>query len=577
MKRAFLVAASLVVAIPLFAYEPEIKDIDIDVTLSEDGSAHIRERWDVVVAKGTEWYLVRENLGDIEIKDLAVVDEKGNNFTNEGSWDVDRSIERKARRCGLHKTGSGYEICWGVESYGPHTWTVSYTMTNCVKTLNDHDMLHMQLVSDELSSAPQHVRVTVSAPVELNEENSNIWAFGYNGTVNWSGGKVVAESEEKFKYDSSVILLLRFDKGIFNSQSIQDRDFEEVLDRAREGAYYPDDGEDDPWYVELLGIILGCGMLYFFFVWPIKKVLEFLGLKSNKNRTQIKAIFGKRRLPLKPDWDRDVPFKGNFLETYYIASHLKGVDDKNYSIISAIILRMINAGVITVREADKRKKEFLFNDSASTDYMTKCEKDFLDLMKRAAGEDETLQEREFNTWASTHQNTVKSWVSDMEEEVLSNFSKDNLSDGYRMRFSKYNSLKLNETGRSYANKALGFRQFLKDFTIVNERYPVEARLWGDYLVVASLFGMANRVAKEMAKIAPKITIGDMATPVTSLTDVVIFSDTFRSYASRAANYTAYSGGSGGSFGSGSSGGWGGHSSYGGGGGFSGGGHGGGSR
>ena len=579
MKKAFIVAAAITAAIPLLAYEPEIKDIDIKVSLSEDGSARIEERWDVVVAKGTEWYLVRENLGDISIKDLSVVDENGNVFHTEGSWDVDRSISQKARRCGIHKTYNGCEICWGVESYGPHTWTVSYTMTNCVKTLNDHDMLHMQFVSDELSSAPQHVRLTLSAPVALSEENSNIWAFGYDGTVNWSGGKVVAESEGAFKYDSSMILLIRFDKGIFDSPSVQDRDFETVLERAREGAYYPDDEKDDPWYIELLGMLMAGGLLYFFFVWPIKKVLEFMGVKKTKNRTQIKSIFGTRRLPSSPDWDREVPFKGNFLETYYVASHLNGVDDQKFSVVSAIILRMINAGVIVMNEDAKGKKEFSFNDSASTEYMTKCEKDFLELMKRAAGNDRVLQEKEFNSWSNSHTSTVKTWVENMKDEVLSNFSKDDLSSGTRSIYAKYNTLKLNDAGQRYAQKALGFKQFLKDFTIVNERYPVEVGLWGDYLVVASLFGMAKRVAKEMEKIAPKIKFGDMTMPVTSLSDIVIFSDTFRTYASRAATYTAYSGGSGGggSYGSGSRGGFGGHSSYGGGGGFSGGGHGGGSR
>ena len=578
MKKAILIAAALAVAIPLLAYEPEIKDIDIQVTLSQDGSARIQERWDVVVAKGTEWYLVRENLGDIQILDLSVTDEKGNVFHNEGSWDVDRSIDQKARRCGLHKTYEGYEICWGVESYGPHTWTVGYTMTNCVKTLNDHDMLHMQFVSDELSSAPQHVRLTLTAPVALSEENSNIWAFGYEGTVNWSDGKVVAESEGPFDYESSLILLLRFDKGIFNSPSVQERDFEQVLEKAREGSYYPDDGKEEPWYIQLLGMALALGILYVIFVLPIKWVMNFLGLRKTKNRAQIKAIFGSRRLPLKPDWDRDVPFKGNFLETYYIASHLRGLDDKKFSVVSAIILRMINAGVIQMGTDQKGKKEFRFNDSASTEYMTACEKEFLDLLKRAAGDDVVLQEKEFSLWAGSHYNTVKNWVSSMKEEVLSNFSNDGLSDGFRLRYLKYEGLKLNEQGRMYANKALGFKQFLKDFTIVNERYPKEVGLWGDYLVVASLFGMANRVAKEMAKIAPQIEIGGMSMPATSLSDVIIFSDTFRTYASRAATYTPYTGGTGGgSYGSGSRGGYGGHSSYGGGGGFSGGGHGGGSR
>ena len=375
-----------------------------------------------------------------------------------------------------------------------------------------------------------------------------------------------------------MILLLRFDKGIFNSPSIQDRDFEQVLERAREGAHYPDDDKDEPWYYQLLGFLMSCGLMYLFIIYPIKKVLEFLGIKKKKDRTQIKSIFGTKSLPSSPAWDRDIPFKGNFLETYYIASHLNGVDDKKFSVVSAIILRMINAGVIVMGTDAKGKKEFRFNDAASTAYMAKCEKAFLDLLKRAAGDDRVLQEKEFNSWSNRNYSAVKTWVSNLKEEVITSFSDDGLSEGTRLRYLRYDSIKLNEQGRLYANKALGFRQFLKDFTIVNERYPKEVSLWGDYLVVASLFGMADRVAKEMAKIAPQITIGEMSMPATSLTDLVVFSDTFRTYASRAAVYTPYTGGgSSGSYGSGSRGGFGGHSSFGGGGGFSGGGHGGGSR
>ena len=174
MKRLLLFVLALVGTFPLFAYTPAVNDIDIRVTLRKDGSALIEERWDVVVAKGTEWYLVRNNLGDIRIMDLSVVDEQGNVFFNEGRWDVDRNISQKARKCGLHYTSEGVEICWGVESYGPHCWTVSYVMLNVVKSLNDSDMLHMQFISDDLSSPPQHARVTLEAPVSLDSDNSRI-------------------------------------------------------------------------------------------------------------------------------------------------------------------------------------------------------------------------------------------------------------------------------------------------------------------------------------------------------------------------------------------------------------------
>ena len=577
MKRLLTLLAAAVAALNLYAYEPAVKDIDIQVSLSEDGTAHIVERWDVVVASGTEWYLVRNNLGDIKILHLAVTNEEGLEYVNEGSWNVDRSIERKAGKCGLNSTGSGYEICWGVGSYGPHVFTVSYDMTNAVKTLNDFDMLHMQFVSDGLSSPPDHVHLTLSAPVALDKENSRIWAFGYDGTVWWNeGGSVEAESGEAFDDYSSLILLLRFNKGIFNSGSTQDRDFQEVLDKAQEGSYYPDEGPD-PWYVTLLGAILAGVIFYYFFIWPVKKVLQFIGIVKKKDRKRIKDIFGVRTLPGCPVWSRDIPFKGNFLETYYIASHMKGLDDGKYTIVSAIILRMINAGVITMRLDEKGKKEFTFNSEASTDYMQPTERIFLTMVKNAAGKDGVLQENEFSSWSKNHRTDVRSWVSGMETAVTDSFRGDGLTAS--VGYLSYSSLKLNERGHGYAMEALGFRQFLDDFTLVSERSSTEVSLWGDYLVVASLFGIADKVAKEMQRIAPDVTIGKSAVPVSSFGDVVVLSNTFRSYARDAATYSYYSGGSSSSYSgsSSSSRGYGGYSSRGGGGGYSGGGRGGGSR
>ena len=61
MRRTLLsIAAALLGAVAMSAYSPEIRDIDISLTLHKDGSASVVERWDVCAADGTEWYLVRK-------------------------------------------------------------------------------------------------------------------------------------------------------------------------------------------------------------------------------------------------------------------------------------------------------------------------------------------------------------------------------------------------------------------------------------------------------------------------------------------------------------------------------------
>ena len=120
---------------------------------------------------------------------------------------------------------------------------------------------------------------------------------------------------------------------------------------------------------------------------------------------------------------------------------------------------------------------------------------------------------------------------------------------------------------------LGFREFLKDFTLTGERNVIEVHLWQEYLVFGALLGVADQVAKQLKDIDPVLfekTVGyDYGTFHTVLYNMDSLSRAITNARSSYVSST-FSGG-------GSSGGFGGHTSFGGGGGFSGGGHGGGGR
>lgn len=46
------------------------------------------------------------------------------------------------------------------------------------------------------------------------------------------------------------------------------------------------------------------------------------------------------------------------------------------------------------------------------------------------------------------------------------------------------------------NRLMGLKKYLKEYSKLKDRYPIELVLWNKYLVFASLFGIANKVAKE---------------------------------------------------------------------------------
>ena len=347
------IAAALLtvfVCLPASAFTPSIRDVDITLTLLPDGTASIHERWDVCAADGTEWYLVRGNLGDIEIGNLAVSDESGRAYVDEGSWDTQRGIAEKAGRCGIVRKRDGAEICWGIGSLGDHVFDVSYTMSRSVKSLNDYDMLHLQTVSPGLSSPPRHVRVTVRAQQhQLDTANTRAWGFGFAGRVDFRDGAVVYESTEAFVRNSSVIVLLRFDKGMFDSPSRQDRDFADALAVAMEGADFGSDQDSDD----------GGDLARVVAIFAVA-VAGMCGIAATSRRAMRKKILGMK--PSEVPWSREIPFGGDLEASAYTLAKLgESSGGSGDTLAAALILRMIYRGELSVAKDSRERVEISFS------------------------------------------------------------------------------------------------------------------------------------------------------------------------------------------------------------------------
>lgn len=567
MKKFILTIAAVLCGIAAFAYEPEIRKIDIACTLDSLGAAHIVETWDVTVASGTEWYLVRNNLGDIKIKDLTV-SEGDEVFVTESYWDLDRSINQKKGRCGINKTSKGCEICWGVGSYGDHIFKVSYTMTNAVKSCYDYDMLHLQFISDGLSSTPKEANLTVEVTgTQLDTAVARTWAFGYIGKVGFHKGMAIAFSTEEFDDNSSMILLLRLDKGIIKSpQSSYSCYFQERLDMALEGSHFDDDIEESgpqtmsdkfyDWLSNFFAFLFMGGWIFFL---PI-----FSWLAIRKTRRKYLGTASPQTIP----WNREIPFKGNLLATNYILKEI-GLTNKKNTIASAMILKMIQIGAIVVKQkvdVTSEKVELAFGSSELVQDLPAPMKGLWEMMVEASGGDLILQEKEFSKWSKSHTEKVSKWVKSVEYAGKAAINAQPYRAGNTMTV----------ICREEARKAVGLRKFLTEYTLIKERASQEVILWQDYMVFAALFGVADKVAKELKDIDPKAFEEAVQGKSVSVGRVINMSDSL-ARAITAAKLAEDSKSTGGGSGGGSRGGYGGHSSYHGGGGFSGGGRGGGSR
>ena len=110
------------------------------------------------------------------------------------------------------------------------------------------------------------------------------------------------------------------------------------------------------------------------------------------------------------------------------------------------------------------------------------------------------------------------------------------------------------------------KKFLNEFTLIKHREAIEVKLWNEYLMYASIFGIADKVASQFKKLYPEI-INDMDNMGYNYDDVVFIHDisvdgmiSASNARKRAESYTSggggfsSGGGGGGSFGGGGGGG-----------------------
>ena len=354
---------------------------------------------------------------------------------------------------------------------------------------------------------------------------------------------IVVESTEAFEDQSALYVMVRFPKGMFQPTIQEDDTFEHKKELAFEGSDYVGSDDEDmsifEWIIFILVYVgfsivpVVCFIWHLYSVWRARR-------RANKDLL----------------WYRDIPMDGNLQEANNVLNAYKYLHTDYNNLMSACILKLINMGAITIETRPnmkgKMEQNFVIQELKDIDKQPVLMRKIYNIFKQAAGADTVLEPKELKQYmnSSQHQSITDSFINTLHTKTKISQYKDR-EDEVRQLF--------------------GLKKFLKEFTLLDERELKEVKLWKDYMIYATLFGIADKVIKEMKKINPEYfnmdqVAGQMANDMTLPT---IYSVMRHSTASAVANKAAREHRSSGH---------GGHSSWGGGGGgFSGGGGGGGVR
>ena len=595
-----------------------INKIDMDVYIDNSGNAHITETWDATLSQGTEGYRTFSGLEDKKISNFTVTDDSGKTYETIGTWNTSASFNNKAYKCGYNYTYSGVELCFGISKYGHRKYTLKYDISNFVTQYTDTQGIYFDFINFDFSVDDVVIKIHSDIPFSL--DNSRIWGFGYEGRDVFEDGNIMMYSDGTLYSSDYMTILVRFESNIFNTQGKSDRSFDEIHDEAFSDIpedeipdeYKTDDDsfsfssikdfftpylnilkdKNTPIWTKALTLVLipiifvlaiVAILLLFVFASPFAIFLGFVILilwMTNRSSviSKSKSYRGNKRVNEKDVmYYREIPCNKDLEYAYFIC--------KTYNLVSTVSLQKGLMGAVILKWIKEKKinvtptKKGLFsikdnNYALDLSSMTGADNDFEDelfrMMKSAAGFNKSLEPKEFEKWSKNNYHKIDAWYSSIENKIERNLINQGLiTEGTEKQkgvlgINVTNRIKtLSDKLHEEAEHLVGFKKFLLDFSIMPEREYKEVAVWEEYLIFASLLGIADKVSEQFSKVYPnfrKETSFDV--DMSNMVALHFVSDSFRGYdrgvkeaAERARDYSGgsdWGGGGGSSFSGGGS-------------------------
>lgn len=488
---------------------PQLHRLDIHVVLRHNGDALITERREMSIdEEGTECYIGLANMGESTVKNLRVTDESEQEYENVGEWDVDRSRDWKAGKCGIVTKSKGYELCWGLGDSGERTYITEYIITGLVRSYPDADAIRHVFMDTSVSPKPESASVTIESEDSLmfSSENSGVWGFRFGGDVGFRDGKIVVTNSEPFGSEGGLYVMVRFDKGMFEPTVSEEDTFENKKEEAFQGSDYSSDDEEDLTFEDWCSVIF---VLLLFFYGAIEGVWNIINIWR-----------ARRKVFKNLTWYRDIPLEGDLQEANNILNAYRYTGSNYNNLLSACILKLINMGIITIEKRQNRsgklRQNFVIQPLEDTSDMPKLMCKVYDIFRSAAGEDTVLETRELREYVDSKRNAgiMESFVSMLHSKTsVSKYSK-RLTD---------------------VQQVFGLKKYLEEFSLLNERGVQEIALWKDYMIYATLFGIAEQVIKDMKSINPEyFKMDKIAAQIADDMTIPAINSIFSSGAARAA-------------------------------------------
>ena len=512
MKRFFKIFLLFAFCFIIFGFTKtvqanSIEKISMDIYIDKDGDASVTEVWNCQASSGTEVYHPYYNLGKSKITNLTVSD-SGVDYQTLSSWSTSGSLQSKAQKCGINKVSNGVELCWGISNYGSHTYTVKYTITNFIADLNDSQMIYWTLIPYDFSNYISDVYIKIHADEDF-PDTTPVWGYGnYGGTTYVYDGYIEMQPQNGLGTDEYMTVLVQFPKGTFNANNSLNHDFDYYYEMAEDGAEHYENN-DSNLFVTIIEVIFQIAMVLFI---PTIILIVIVTSGQGNGRSSVlhkpsNTKFSKKDI----EYFRDIPCNNDIFRAFYVGYNYNILKRDSY-LLGAIILKWIKDSVVKVEHKESSKVfkkddiSIIFNTSSLQNFESKKEKEIFDILY-SASKDGVLENNEFKDWCELHYKTVFNWFDDILDEQRDKLVNENLimhEEKTILKFFVKHKYSSTPELRQESLNLAGLKKYLKEYTLIKNREPIEVNLFENYLIFAQLMGIADKVAKYFKDLYPDI-------------------------------------------------------------------------
>ena len=597
----FAIAFLLIGTVKSNAGTLKLNDLDFNAQINNDGSMDVTETWDIYISSTNTLYKSFKTdsskysgITNVTVKEIT--NGQNINFTKTDEWAYHVT---KNYYYGTENEDEDFEIGWGVgldNSRGTRKYKISYTVKDAITKYNDYAELYWQFVGKNFEISADKITGTIYLPSNVtNKEDIKVWGHteDLNGTIYATDTNKIEFELNNFRSGRYLEVRTLFPTELITSSG-RTKNKEILQTVIKEETKWADQAnarrKRQEWINKYLPIILFIGIILINIILIIAYVKKII--KYSKKLKELKKYEPTTKLEYYRDLPDENSTPGEAMKIFNMS--INSFTANNFGkVFSATMLDLALKGYLEIKQEKNSKGKENINIyvlKQVSDGLKPSEARIMTFVKDAAKGKEVITLKELEKYIKEHPTKIESLLKGTYDAVNNQLIKEQIIDSeIQKEYKKYKDIQmsyiasiiflffftwiafiipiiifaidaimcgkiakklnvLTQKGVDMQEQWKGLKKYMEDFSMLDRREVPELVIWEKYLVYATVFGVAEKVIKQLKIVYPdfeEITSGLNTYTYMNIMMHTNFSSSFSNAISTSIASATYSSGSGG--------------------------------